>query len=156
MPSRPATVGGFQVAASVRSSCRILRILFDVVVGEIVGPDSGGVRAVAQVDLEMHLAPAHVHKMSWLADGSIAAYLHAVEGDVNAFRFKVRGCCADGRQYPPPIGILPEDSALEEIAASDRSAHLDCILLRGRMLHLDGNRVGRSLRVDEQLHGKVM
>ena len=37
----------------------------------------------------------------------------------------------------------------------DRSTHLHCVLLRGRMLHVDGNRVGRSLRVDEQLQGKV-
>src|SRR5689334_786881 len=106
------------MAASARSSCRILRILFDVVVAEIVGPDSGGVRAIAQVDLEMDVTPAQVDKMPWLADGSIAAHLHAVEGDVNALRFKVRGCCADGRQYPPPIGIVSENSALEEIAAS--------------------------------------
>ena len=111
--------------------------------------------AVAEVDLEMYIASAQVDKIPGLADGSSAAHLHPVEGDVDTLRLKVCSCCADGREYASPVGIVPKNSALEEIATSDRSAHLHCVLLRGRLLYVDGNCVGRSLRVAEQLPRQV-
>ena len=78
---------------------------------------------------------------------AVSADLHAVEGDVDAVRLEVSAGGADRREHPAPVGVLAEDRALEEVAAGDRSAHLDRVVLRRCVLHLDGDGVRGTLGV---------
>src|SRR6185503_12308795 len=156
MPFRPKTRCGPETAPrSAERSRRVLRVLFDIVVGEIVGPHRGGVLAAAQVDLELHIVSAEVDELTRIADGAVAADLYAIERHVNAFWFEVRVRCAYGRQNSSPIGIPTEDSALEEIAARDRATDLHRIGFRSRMVDVNGDGVRRSLRVPQQLQCKI-
>src|SRR5215217_1026406 len=151
MPSRPA-----KAAESLGGSCGVLRVLFHIVIAEIVRPDRGRMPAVAQVDVDLNIVSSQVDELPWLTYGAVAADLYAVERHVNAIRFELSRGRPDGSQNSSPVGILPEDSAFEEIATGDRTTDLHCVVLGGRVLDVDCDRMRCSLRISQQLQGKIM
>lgn len=111
---------------------------------------------VAQVDLDVHIVSAQVDELPRFADGAVPTDLYAIEGDVDAIRFEVRGSGSDRCQNPPPVGVLPKNRAFEQVAARDRPADLNCVLLRGCTLHLDSDGVCCAFGVGYQLPGKIL
>src|SRR4029453_7158984 len=103
---------------------------------EIVGPDGGGVAAAVQIDLDMHLLPTQIDEFASVADGAVSADLPAVESDVDWSWLEAGGRGSNRRQHSSPVGVLAEDSALEEVASRDRTTDLHRILLRRRVAHL--------------------
>jgi glutamate N-acetyltransferase/amino-acid N-acetyltransferase len=62
---------------------------------------------------------------------------------------------SDGCQHPPPVGVVAEDGALEEVVAGDRAGHLERVrLARGRP-HLDGDVVVGTLGIGDELPGQA-
>src|SRR5215212_9048671 len=112
--------------------------------------------AGAQVDVDLNIVSTQVDKLPWLTYGAVAADLYAVERHVNAIRFERNSGRPDGSQNSSPVGILPEDSAFEEIATGDGTTNLHCVVLGGRMLDVDRDCVRCSLRISQQLQGKIM
>ena len=62
---------------------------------------------------------------------------------------------ADGGQHPAPVGVLAVDRALEQVAAGDRAADLDGVVLGRGADDLDRDVLGRALGVGDQLARQV-
>jgi hypothetical protein len=97
--------------------------------------------AIAQINLHVHIVITQVNEFAGIADGAASADLHAVEGDVDAVRLEVSGGGSNGSQDSTPVGILAEDRAFEEVAASYCPTDLHRVLLGRRMANRNSDGV---------------
>src|SRR6478752_8658207 len=95
-------------SSSSSRSCRVLRVLADVVVGEIGGPDPHLLITGVQVDDHRHLAPGQVDQLAGIPDATGPTDLHTVERHVQLVGLEDRSRRADGGQHPPPVRVVAE------------------------------------------------
>ena len=62
---------------------------------------------------------------------------------------------ADRGEHAPPVGVVAEDRALEEVVAGHGAGHLERVVLGCRGAHLDGDVVVGALGVGDELAGEV-
>ena len=102
-------------------SCGVRRVLVDVVVGEVVGPDRRGLgRRRAGRRRRGPRAGVRSTRRAVLAHAAGAAHLDAVDGDVERGGSKAARGGADGGEDAAPVGVAAEDGALEQVVAGDR------------------------------------
>src|SRR5690606_28601121 len=119
------------------------------------GVDGGRVRPGGQVDGDGDVPGAQVHLGPVVPGGAAAADPHAVDGHVDPVRLEDRVGGADRGDDPAPIRVLPVDRALEQVRPGHGAAHGHRVLLGGGADHLDRDRLGRALGVDEELPAQV-
>ncbi len=96
---------------------------------------------------------AEIDQLARIADAAAHADLDAVERDVKLVRFESCIGGADGRQNSAPVGISAEHGTLEQIVAGHGAGHGHRLALAGRTGDGDGDLVGRTFTVCEQLLG---
>ena len=103
----------------------------------------------------MHLAAGQVDERAVVTDASGPADLDAVHRHVEGGRVEGGPGRADGREHPPPVGVVAEDGALEEVVARHRPRDLERVVDADRRAHLDGDVVGGALGVSDELPREV-
>src|SRR5215467_12146774 len=100
-------------------SCRVRRVLVDILGGEICRLDSGYVVTRGQIDGDGDLAWPQVHCRPIGAGRASLADPDTVDRDAELIGLEC--CCggADGREDPAPVRVFAMDRALQQIAAGD-------------------------------------
>ena len=86
----------------------VARIDADVVGSEVTGPEQGSTRARSQTDADFDGVALQVAMRGcFIKAARAAAPAHGLPPQVNIYAFWLDRCStrADGRQYPPPIGV---------------------------------------------------
>src|SRR5665647_2067807 len=134
-----------------RPSCRIRRVLVDVVVGQVIGPDGRRLLPCVQVHHDVHLPSQHVDQRSVLADPSRSAHLYSVDGHVQGRRLKRGPSRPDRREDTAPVRVAAEDRTLEQVVAGDRTTDLEGVGNSCRRTDLDRDVMFCALSIGDEL-----
>ena len=127
----------------------------DVISRQVVRPHRGRRWACLQMNVDDDIALTHVDSFTRVADSAISAHGDAVDRDIDTIRFKGGRGGSQSRQDPAPIRIFSVDGALKQIAPRNSPSGLESLALTRRFVHGDGNVLGGSFGVRDQLLRKV-
>src|SRR5882757_10306863 len=113
--------------------------------GEVVGPDRGGVLAGVQLDTDVHSSAGQVDELARVAGRALAADGDAVDGDVQVVRVEGSARRTDGGEDASPVGVVAEQRALEQVVPGDGSSDLDCVVVVRGAADLDRDLLGGAL-----------
>src|SRR3954451_5747779 len=97
--------------------------------GQVVGPDRGAGVSGLEVDGDADVAGRQVDGGGVGGGGGLAADPDAVHRDVEVGRVEGGAGRPDAGQDPTPVGVVAVDRGLEQVAARDRAADLDGVVL---------------------------
>ena len=132
------------------------RVLVDVVVGQVVGPDRHGVVAGVQVDEDVTSRAARsTSYRSSPTPPALQTLTPLIEtSSASASKARARSV-PTGDEDAAPVGVGAEDGALEEVVAGDAAGDLERVVHGGGAADLDGDVVVGALGVGDQLAGQV-
>src|SRR5439155_23206142 len=130
-------------------SCRVGRVLVDVLGRQVVGPDRGGGVAGVQVHGDGDVAAGEVDLGAVLGGGAGPADPYAVHRHVELVGFEAGAGGADGGEHAAPVGVVAVQGAFEQVVAGDRAADPHRVVLAGRAEDLDGDILCAPVRLGE-------